>query len=195
MFPSKRYKWNAMDIGPKKDVVAVLAHSVRQLGLKFGVHYTFMEWFNNIYISDLKLQEKSTLYTDAIVMPDLKYLVNTYKPSVLWVNGDQYARCDYWKSQEFLVWLYYESPVKNEIVVNDRWSACARGQHGDFYSCHNYGMRTIKTSHTLTAVTNVDFLQRFSPVALEIQSKIVYLYSLAISVWKQRVVMTTPIDG
>lgn len=150
MFPSKRFKWNAVDVGPNKDIVAILSDSIRQRGLKFGVHYTLMEWYNNLYLKD-KPQEKSTVYTDAIVIPDLKYLVNAYKPSVLWVNGDQYASCDYWKSQELLTWLYYESPVKDEIVVNDRWSACARGQHGDFYSGQNYGMHKNNTSYTLRA--------------------------------------------
>lgn len=148
LFPTKRSKWNSVDTGPKIDIVGILSQTIREKGLRFGVHYSLMEWFNDLYIKELKPQESSTLYTDTVVLPDIKYLINTYKPSLLWVNGDQYARCDYWKSQELLAWLYHESPVKDKIVVNDRLSACARAQHGDFYS-QNYGTHKINTLRTV----------------------------------------------
>lgn len=33
--------------------------------------------------------------------------------------------------------LYNDSPVKNEIVVNDRWGKGIPCHHGDFYNCHD----------------------------------------------------------
>ena len=53
-------------------------------------------------------------------MPELKELVRTYKPEIVWADGDWTAPDTYWKSLDFLTWLYNESPVKDVVVTNDR---------------------------------------------------------------------------
>jgi len=35
---------------------------------------------------------------------------------------------------EFLAWLYNDSPVKDDVVVNDRWGDDTRGKHGGYYN-------------------------------------------------------------
>ena len=39
-----------------------------------------------------------------------------------------------WKSEDFLAWLYNESPVSSTVVVNDRWGEETRSRHGSFYT-------------------------------------------------------------
>ncbi|XP_014609668.1 PREDICTED: plasma alpha-L-fucosidase isoform X2 [Polistes canadensis] len=51
------------------------------------------------------------------------------------IDGDWEATDSYWKSKEFLSWLYNESPVKETVVVNDRWGKNIPCHHGDFYTC------------------------------------------------------------
>lgn len=64
-------------------------------------------------------------------------IVEKYKPDVIWSDGDWEAPDSYWKSKEFLAWLYNESPIKDTVVVNDRWGAGIMCNHGDFLTCHD----------------------------------------------------------
>uniref|UniRef100_A0A914QBZ3 alpha-L-fucosidase n=1 Tax=Panagrolaimus davidi TaxID=227884 RepID=A0A914QBZ3_9BILA len=68
----------------------------------------------------------------------MEELVNLYKPDVIWSDGDWDKTDVYWKSKEFLAWLYNDSPIKDQIVVNDRWGKGVTGKHGGFltYSDH-----------------------------------------------------------
>jgi alpha-L-fucosidase len=54
------------------------------------------------------------------MQPEMKELVERFKPHVLWSDGDWEASSEYFGSKEFLAWLYNESPVKDFIVTNDR---------------------------------------------------------------------------
>lgn len=135
MFPSKRsFSWNSVEVGPRRDIVGELASAVRNHSLKFGVYHSLYEWYNPIYNQDKVAKFNTHTYVDTKLWPDIKQLVNDYKPSVLWSDGDWEAYDDYWKSTDLLAWLYNDSPVKNEIVVNDRWGIGIPGHHGDFYN-------------------------------------------------------------
>ena len=54
------------------------------------------------------------------MQPELKELVETFSPEVLWSDGDWEANPDYWGSKDILAWLFNESPSKDTIVTNDR---------------------------------------------------------------------------
>ena len=49
-------------------------------------------------------------------MPELYELVNTYKPDVVWSDGD-FGPTSYWNTTNFLAWLYNDSPVKVTFIV------------------------------------------------------------------------------
>ncbi|XP_013146115.1 PREDICTED: tissue alpha-L-fucosidase-like [Papilio polytes] len=136
MFPSRRsFSWNSCAVGPKMDVVAELSNAVKQVGLKFGVYHSLFEWFNPMFKEDKRNHFKTLYYSNMKLWPELKQLVIDYKPSLLWADGDWEAYDTYWRSTEFLTWLYNDSPVKEEIVVNDRWGKGISCKHGDFYNC------------------------------------------------------------
>ena len=122
------FKWNAMDIGPKRDLLGDLFKAVRKTSVHAGMYYSLYEWFNPLWKSDPKK------YAAEHVWPQMKQLINNYQPDVFWTDGDWDAPAETWKSQEFLSWLYNQSPVKEKIVVNDRWGSGVRFNHGGIYT-------------------------------------------------------------
>uniref|UniRef100_A0AAG5DAL2 Putative alpha-L-fucosidase n=1 Tax=Anopheles atroparvus TaxID=41427 RepID=A0AAG5DAL2_ANOAO len=137
LWPSSHaFGWNAVDVGPHRDILGELAGAIRANGkLTFGVYYSLFEWFNRLYTQDKLHAFMKRDYVDGKVWPELKELINTYRPEVLWSDGDWEAPDGYWKAKEFFTWLYNESPVRNTIVTNDRWGMGTLCLHGDFHTC------------------------------------------------------------
>jgi alpha-L-fucosidase len=98
-----------------------------------GFYYSLYEWYNPIYISDFNN------YVDYHMIPQMKDLVARYTPEILWTDGEWDKTSREWKSEEFLAWLYNESPVKENIVVNDRWGSETRSVHGGIFTTE-YGL-------------------------------------------------------
>jgi len=122
------FPWNAKDIGPKRDLIGDLFKAVRKTSVHAGMYYSLYEWFNPLWKSDPKK------YATEHVWPQMKELINNYQPEVFWTDGDWDAPAETWKSEEFLAWLYNESPVKDKVIVNDRWGAGVRFNHGGIYT-------------------------------------------------------------
>ncbi|ESO03946.1 hypothetical protein HELRODRAFT_79707 [Helobdella robusta] len=136
-WPSKySWNWNSLDLGPKKDLVGELANSIRnRTDLHFGLYHSLFEWFHPLYLQDKNNSFKTNSFTMSKTLPELFEIVNTYKPDVIWSDGEWEAPYQYWNSTEFLAWLYNDSPVKDTVVVNDRWGSGMLCNHGGFYTC------------------------------------------------------------
>jgi len=129
LWPStESWNWNAMDVGPHRDLAGDLSKSVKNAGLHMGFYYSLYEWFNPTY------RENVEMYVDEHMIPQMKDLVMRYEPDVLWTDGEWDHPSEVWKSTEFLGWLFNESPVKDRVVVNDRWGSETRAKHGGFYT-------------------------------------------------------------
>jgi alpha-L-fucosidase len=130
LWPSQHsWNWNAMDVRPHRDLLGDLTNAVRESNLKMGYYYSLLEWYHPLY-----KKETITQYIDQHMFPQMKDLVNTYKPDVFWTDGEWDYTSDKLRSTEFLSWLYNESPVKEKVVINDRWGKETRGKHGGFYT-------------------------------------------------------------
>jgi len=132
---SNSWNWNSKTVGPRRDLVGELANAIRnKTDVRFGLYHSLFEWFNPLYLKDKKNSFQTSDFVNTKVKPCLKDIVTTYKPDVVWSDGDWVAPDTYWNSTEFLAWLYNESPVKNTVVTNDRWGKGTRNTHGGFYS-------------------------------------------------------------
>uniref|UniRef100_F6TJX9 Alpha-L-fucosidase n=1 Tax=Monodelphis domestica TaxID=13616 RepID=F6TJX9_MONDO len=130
------WNWNSVDRGPRRDIVKEIEVAIRsKTDLHFGLYYSLFEWFNPLFLLDKANKFKSKRYPVAKSLPDLYDLVNTYKPEILWADGDGDAPDTYWNSTDFLAWLYNESPVRDTVVTNDRWGLDNICRHGGYYTC------------------------------------------------------------
>jgi alpha-L-fucosidase len=134
LWPSKEadrdwgFPWNAVTAGPHRDLLGELFAAIRKTSVHPGLYYSLYEWYNPLWVSD---REK---YVSDHMWPQMKELINVYKPDVLWTDGEWEAPASTWKSQEFMAWLYNESPVKNTVVTYDRWGSGVRFKHGEVYT-------------------------------------------------------------
>ncbi|TAM81359.1 MAG: alpha-L-fucosidase, partial [Acidobacteria bacterium] len=127
------WNWNSVDIGPHQDLAGELSKAVVARGLKMGFYYSLYEWYNPLYL------QHSASYVTGHMVPQMKDLVERYHPSILWTDGEWEQPSSYWHSTDFLAWLFNDSPVKSDIVINDRWGKETRGADGGFYTSE-YGM-------------------------------------------------------
>lgn len=147
LWPSaEALNWNAVDAGPHRDLAGDLTKAVKAKGLHMGFYYSLYEWFNPLYKNNIDK------YVSQHMMPQLKDLVVKYQPDIIWPDGEWEHPSSTWKSEEFLAWLYNESPVKNSVVVNDRWGKETRGKHGGYYTTeydivHNEDATNKKFDH------------------------------------------------
>jgi alpha-L-fucosidase len=44
-------EWNAVDVGPKRDLLGDLFTALRAEGLKAGIYHSLFEWFNPVYVN------------------------------------------------------------------------------------------------------------------------------------------------
>uniref|UniRef100_A0A1B6F165 Putative alpha-L-fucosidase n=1 Tax=Cuerna arida TaxID=1464854 RepID=A0A1B6F165_9HEMI len=140
LWPSKySFSWNSVDVGPHRDLVGELKAALENYtDITFGLYHSMFEWYNPLYLAD-KAANYSNLssvnFVDSKIIPEMIELVEMYKPHVLWSDGDWDAPSSYWRSLSFLAWLYNSSPVKDTVVVNDRWGSDTLCKHGGFMTC------------------------------------------------------------
>lgn len=162
LWPSKSpysENWNSMQVGPKRDLVAEISQQVRSKGLKMGLYYSIIEWESTPtkrtpsgYFLPEEIIKKHQIpyqeYTDKHLIPQLKELVENYQPSLIFSDGGEWDGTEeYFKTKEFLSWLYNESTIKDEVVVNDRFAKDMPGKHGDYYSSEYQDALNLNFDH------------------------------------------------
>jgi alpha-L-fucosidase len=73
-------------------------------------------------------------YCTEHMIPQMKELINNYNPDILYGDGDWDFLSKVYQTPSFFKWLFNESPVKDSIVINDRWGKETRGKHGGYYT-------------------------------------------------------------
>ncbi|MBM3705876.1 MAG: alpha-L-fucosidase, partial [Actinobacteria bacterium] len=133
MFPSEHeakswgYYKDSVHIGPKRDLLGEIFDAMRGKNIKPGIYYSMYEWLNPLWLTD------RGLFVEQVTVPQIKDIVIRYEPLNIWNDGDWLMGYKDWRSEEILAWLFNESPVASEIVVNNRWGGDDR-LHGSYYT-------------------------------------------------------------
>src|SRR5579884_1628950 len=120
--------WNAVEVGPRRDLAGDLAAAVRARRLRMGFYYSLYEWYNPLYLSDKRR------YVAEHMFPQFKDLVTRYKPAIIFSDGEWDMSSSEWRTPELLAWLFNESAVKDDVVINDRWGKDTRHKHGGYWT-------------------------------------------------------------
>jgi alpha-L-fucosidase len=120
--------WNAAVTGPHRDLLGDLFAALRKTSVHPGMYYSLYEWYNPLWLKD------RPRYVTEYMRPQMKDLIETYRPDVFWTDGDWEDSDTTFQSRSFLAWLYNESPVKNKVVTYDRWGKGIRFHHGGVYT-------------------------------------------------------------
>jgi alpha-L-fucosidase len=120
--------WNAVETGPKRDLLGDLGDAVRRKGLRMGIYYSLYEWYNPLWLTD------KPKYVHDHMFPQFKDVVTRYKPSIIFSDGEWDLPSTEWHSPELLAWLFNDSPVKDEVVIDDRWGSDTRHKHGGYWT-------------------------------------------------------------
>ncbi len=140
LWPSAQSPYfNSVAVGSGRDLAGEFAEAMKKAGLRRGFYFSLLEYANPLYpgIRD-SVKTKDALdikeWSRQVSLPQLKDLVSRYSPDIVWADGEwDYNSSDH-LAEEFLSWLYTSSPVKDDVVVNDRWGKDSRGIHGGHYT-------------------------------------------------------------
>ena len=121
-----------------------------------GIYYSLYEWYNPLWLSD------RNPYVAEHMFPQFKDVVNHVRPSIIFSDGEWDMSSEQWRTPELLSWLLNESPVRDEVVINDRWGKETRHKHGG-YNTTEYTAGLESGSHPWLGKPGPGILIRLQP--------------------------------
>jgi alpha-L-fucosidase len=159
LWPSSYTDRDAMDMGPKRDLVRPLAEACYKNGLKFGFYFSLDEWYYPVIKDGVKQIREwgsykyspwdeskkkihltgkypvENFFADYIV-PQAKEFIKLYDPDILWFDGDWDMFADEYHSPDIISYFYNHAAGRKEVALNDR-NGRTRFKIGDFF-CSEY---------------------------------------------------------
>ncbi|MDR2859678.1 MAG: alpha-L-fucosidase [Mediterranea sp.] len=162
LWPSSYTERDAMDMGPKKDLIRPLVDACYKNGLKFGFYFSLDEWYYPV-IKDGKKQirewgahryspwdaSKTKIHLTGkhpvedffgdYIIPQANEFIDMYDPDVLWFDGDWEMFAEEYRSPEIVAHFYNGAEGRKEVALNDR-NGRTRFKVGDFFCSEYHGL-------------------------------------------------------
>lgn len=142
LWDSKYSKLNVVDKTPaKRDLLKPFEEAIKKEGLKLGLYYSLIDWSNKNYPNFLREQkryENNDKRWQKFVDFNFKQIteiVDSYKPDLIWFDGDWEFGAEQWKAKEIKDLLLKELPA---VIVNSRLQG-----YGD-YATPEQGLPIVK---------------------------------------------------
>jgi alpha-L-fucosidase len=111
--------WNSVDVGPRRDIVGELEKSVRERNIRFGLYYSLPEWNNPLHRWSIDPHDSIHTYVSEHMIPQFKELITTYKPDLVFTDGEWFHHSEDWHARQLIAWYY--NLIGPDAIVNDRW--------------------------------------------------------------------------
>jgi len=121
-------------VGPRRDLLGDFCTAMREAGLRAGFYYSLAEFGHALYVKAHQPGGDMKPFVREHLQPQLREAVKRYSPSIIWFDGEWMDPLDSFEMQDFLAWLYNESPCKDDVIVDDRFGKGSRGVHGGYYA-------------------------------------------------------------
>ncbi len=120
LWPSKYSRnWNSVDVGPKRNIVGELTAAIRKTDLKMGLYYSLPEWNHPLHRWYTDPHDNIGEYVENYMIPQFKELIGTYKPELVFADGEWFNSAKQWHAAELIHWYY--NLVGDDAIVNNRW--------------------------------------------------------------------------
>ena len=157
-WPSSISEHSASEKNGPFDLVSPLVESARNAGMKVGLYYNLMNRQKGVSPDMARNPdlEPSREYVLEYLHPEIRELVSTYKPDMLWTDGDWISTSEYWHSNEIVSWLYnWAEKEDRDICLTDRWGRDIRicitketpEKYGDFWTLERRIMKDVVCAH------------------------------------------------
>ena len=167
LWPSSFTQRNALDMGPKKDLIKPLVESCQKEGMKFGLYFSIEEWEYPLIDGEGNLQNRGWGWKGGIkpfttdlekkisgkipvkdfasdyLVPQATEFIDKYDPDLIWYDGDMSSvSAEGLKTYEIASYFYNKAEGHKEVAVNDRYGTLdknwLRSVRGDFFT-NEYG--------------------------------------------------------
>jgi alpha-L-fucosidase len=140
MFDSATSPYDIVDATPyKKDPMRALADETKKQGLRFCFYYSIMDWHHPSQYVDAagkdptagdhqtKMRDGRKSEYIAYMKAQLRELVTSYDPAVLWFDGEW---VDWWSEDDGRDLYRYVRGLKSDIIINNRVGKGRQGMQG-----------------------------------------------------------------
>ncbi len=170
LWPSSYTERDAVDMGPKKDLIKPLVEACEKRNLKFGFYYCIEEWeypllkdgkikevrewgfgYPPIRTVSYKKEEYEGMltgkrpvedYYGEYILPQAKEFINMYDPDILWLDAEWFTPVEETRMPELVSYFYNQAQGRKEVVSNDRLGQSLRHKVGDFFTSEYHSLES-----------------------------------------------------
>jgi alpha-L-fucosidase len=126
LWNTKLTTFNAVRSGPKREILGDLAAACKKEGVKFGIYYSILDWYQPTYQSSLPR------YVE-FLHGQVKELLEAYPLWGVWFDGEGAHTREEWRTDELAAAIRQAKP---DALINDRLGRDTRGTITgvDFYT-------------------------------------------------------------